>query len=159
MPMWHGSNLLARSYTQQVCQKLQPADFSICRISKVPNVTALLRSFGRNIPLARVKEPESTAGFSVGCYGWYQHAHWRTQISTITGIIGPARLLRDFVQRVNAIDVQAVKTPDLKERYAATILTAEQYAVRVREEIAKWRKLITDAGIKVDPLRGKREPA
>lgn len=71
--------------------------------------------------------------------------------------IGPARLPRDFVQRVNAIVAQAVKTPDLKERYAtmgyeATILTPEQYAVRVREEIAKWRKLIMDAGIKVDTL-------
>lgn len=81
----------------------------------------------------------------------------KVDTTTITGIIGPARLPRDFVQRVNAIVVQAVQTPDLKERYAAmgyeaTILTPEQYAVRVREEIAKWRKLITDAGIKVDAL-------
>jgi tripartite-type tricarboxylate transporter receptor subunit TctC len=79
----------------------------------------------------------------------------KVDTTTETGIIGPAGLPRDFVQRVNAIVAQALSDPDLKERfsalgYEATILTPEQYVARVHEGIAKWRKLIADAGIRVD---------
>ena len=75
--------------------------------------------------------------------------------TTITGIIGPAGLSRDYVRYINAAVAAAINSPEVRQRYAAmgyesTVLTPEQYAARVATEIAKWRKLITEAGIKAD---------
>ena len=75
--------------------------------------------------------------------------------TTITGIIGPAGLSREYVRYMNSAVTAAVNSPEVRQRYAAmgyesTVLTPEQYALRVATEIAKWRKLITEAGIKAD---------
>jgi tripartite-type tricarboxylate transporter receptor subunit TctC len=81
----------------------------------------------------------------------------KVDTTTITGIIGPPRLPRDFVLKVNGVLTQAVKTTDMRERYVsmgyeATPLTPEAYAARVRDELAKWKKLIADAGIRVEGM-------
>lgn len=81
----------------------------------------------------------------------------KVDTTTITGIIGPPKLPRDFVQKVNGVIAQALKAPDVRERYAAmgyeaTPLTPDAYGARVREELAKWKKLIDEAGIKVESL-------
>jgi tripartite-type tricarboxylate transporter receptor subunit TctC len=75
--------------------------------------------------------------------------------TTITGMIGPSGLPREYVRFINTAVAAAINSPEVRQRYAAmgyesTLLTPEQYAVRVTTEIAKWRKLITEAGIKAD---------
>ncbi len=81
----------------------------------------------------------------------------KVDTSSFTGMIGPARLPRSLVQRLNQIVFAAIQSPQLKERYASlgyeeNLLSPERYTERLSAEIAKWRLLIRDAGISVTQL-------
>jgi tripartite-type tricarboxylate transporter receptor subunit TctC len=57
------------------------------------------------------------------------------------------------VNRLNATLVQALRTPELKERYARLGSEpihgpADQYARFVAAQIAKWREVVKAAGLK-----------
>lgn len=69
------------------------------------------------------------------------------------GLVAPAGVPRDILNKLSGAVAKAAQSPDLKERYAALGLeaissTPEQYADYVRRDIAKWRKVITAAKIK-----------
>ena len=69
------------------------------------------------------------------------------------GLSGPAKTPRDVVQKMNGEVARILKSPDLLERLRAEGSdpvgnTPEQYAAFIREEIAKWRKVIAFAGLK-----------
>ena len=76
-------------------------------------------------------------------------------VSSWYGIFGPAALPRDIVSKVNADITAVLGTPDMKERLAAlgadpAPMSPENFGQLVRDEIAKWAKVVKESGAKVD---------
>jgi tripartite-type tricarboxylate transporter receptor subunit TctC len=72
-----------------------------------------------------------------------------------TGIMGPAGLPRDIVAQLYRETVQVLALPDIKEalaRQGAEINNAgpEQFAAIIKTDLARWHKVVKDAGIKFD---------
>jgi tripartite-type tricarboxylate transporter receptor subunit TctC len=71
------------------------------------------------------------------------------------GMFGPAAMPLDLISKVNA-DIGAVlAAPDIKERLASSgaepaHTSPEELANLVREEVAKWAKVVADSGARVD---------
>ena len=68
------------------------------------------------------------------------------------GLLAPARTPRAIVQRLNAEVNTLLATPEQKERftalgYAVVGSTPEQFGAWIRDETAKWSKLIRERGI------------
>jgi tripartite-type tricarboxylate transporter receptor subunit TctC len=75
--------------------------------------------------------------------------------STVIGMFVPVGTPRDIIQRLNAALVKALASPALKERLAsqgaeARPSTPEELGKFVREDLAKWRKVVQKAGIKLE---------
>ena len=71
------------------------------------------------------------------------------------GVFGPAGLMRDIITKVNNDVVSILGAADAKQRLASLgaeplPLSAEQFGGLVRDEIAKWAKVVKDSGAKVD---------
>jgi tripartite-type tricarboxylate transporter receptor subunit TctC len=71
------------------------------------------------------------------------------------GVWGPPALPRDIVNRLAAEVTKAVKSPEMQEKLASQGFlpkgsTAPEFAAYVRDEIAKYAKIVKDANIKVD---------
>jgi tripartite-type tricarboxylate transporter receptor subunit TctC len=71
------------------------------------------------------------------------------------GVLGPAAMPRPIVMKLNAEIARAIALPDMQERFVAQGIdlqssTPEQFAALIREEVVKWRKVVRDAGAKVD---------
>jgi tripartite-type tricarboxylate transporter receptor subunit TctC len=76
-------------------------------------------------------------------------------ISVWFGILVPAGTPRDIVQRLNSEIVKILNSPDIKERIlkqGVEVQTGspEQLDGFVKAEVARWAKVIKEAGIKVD---------
>ncbi|MDB5634779.1 MAG: tripartite tricarboxylate transporter family receptor [Tardiphaga sp.] len=74
---------------------------------------------------------------------------------TWAGIIAPAGTPKEIVDRISAEAKKALADPELKKKLdeqgiVAVGSTPEEYRAFVVEEIARWRKVITDAGIKLE---------
>jgi tripartite-type tricarboxylate transporter receptor subunit TctC len=74
---------------------------------------------------------------------------------TWAGIIAPAGTPKEIVDRISAEAKKALADPDLKAKLVdqgivAVGSTPEEYRVFVNDEIIRWRKVITDAGIKIE---------
>jgi tripartite-type tricarboxylate transporter receptor subunit TctC len=72
---------------------------------------------------------------------------------TWIGCVGPAGIPRPIVNRLNAEIVQIMKLPDVREKLVAqgadpVTNTPEQFTAYVKSEIAKWSKVVKDAGIR-----------
>jgi tripartite-type tricarboxylate transporter receptor subunit TctC len=72
------------------------------------------------------------------------------------GVLFPAGTPRPIVQKLNADTVKALADADVKKRFAdlgveAVSSTSEQFAAFIKEEMAKYAKLIKEANIKVNP--------
>ena len=70
-------------------------------------------------------------------------------------LVAPAGTPRAVVDRLNAEVAKVLKTPDMKEKMTGlgTDIVAnspEQFAQYLREETAKWSKIVRDAGIKLE---------
>jgi tripartite-type tricarboxylate transporter receptor subunit TctC len=70
-------------------------------------------------------------------------------------IFGPAAMPKDLVAKANADIAAVLATPDMKERLAASgakpaPMTPQDLGKLVREEIAKWAKVVADSGARVD---------
>ena len=75
--------------------------------------------------------------------------------STVTGILAPAAVSRDIVQRLNATLVKVLASPIVKERFATLGAevqpsTSDELRAWMREDLAKWVKVVKQAGIKVE---------
>jgi tripartite-type tricarboxylate transporter receptor subunit TctC len=75
---------------------------------------------------------------------------------TWAGIIAPAGTPKEIVDRVAAEARKALADPALKDKLVeqgivAVGSTPEEFRAFVAEEIGRWRKVITDAGIKMEP--------
>src|ERR1700710_857382 len=75
---------------------------------------------------------------------------------TWAGIIAPAGTPKEIVDRVAAEAKKALADPAMKEKLAEQGIvpggsTPEEFRAFVAEEIARWKKVVTDAGIKMEP--------
>jgi tripartite-type tricarboxylate transporter receptor subunit TctC len=75
------------------------------------------------------------------------------EASSWYGLMAPAGTPREIVARLNADTVQVLRRPDVKERFATTDMeptssTPEQFAAHVRDEIAKWGKIVKATGMR-----------
>jgi tripartite-type tricarboxylate transporter receptor subunit TctC len=71
------------------------------------------------------------------------------------GLWGPPALPRDIVDRLATEVARAVKSPEMQEKLAAQGFlpngsTAPEFAAYVKDEIAKYARIVKDANIKVD---------
>ena len=71
------------------------------------------------------------------------------------GMFGPAALPKDLVTKVNADIAAVLAAPDVKERLATSGAdpapsTPEDLGRLVREEVAKWAKVVAESGARVD---------
>ena len=71
------------------------------------------------------------------------------------GALGPAGLPRPLVSKLNSEIARALAQPDMQERFVAQGVdlqssTPEQFAALIQSEVVKWRKVVRDAGAKVD---------
>jgi len=69
------------------------------------------------------------------------------------GLSAPARTPKDIIAKINADVLKVVRSPELAERLRAEGSdpvgnSPEQYAAFLRDEIAKWSKVINFAGVK-----------
>jgi tripartite-type tricarboxylate transporter receptor subunit TctC len=83
---------------------------------------------------------QGLAGFDVN--SWY-------------GVFGPAGLPRDIVQRLNAEVAAMMGVAEVREKLAALgaeplLMSPDDFARFVREEIALWAKIVRVSGAKVD---------
>ena len=72
-----------------------------------------------------------------------------------SGIWAPSKTPAAIITRLNREIVRALNTPEAKERFftvqaEVVASTPEEFAARIKSDIAKWGKVITDAGLKID---------
>jgi tripartite-type tricarboxylate transporter receptor subunit TctC len=77
------------------------------------------------------------------------------EASIWNGVLAPAGTPKALVNRLHGAIVQILRTPQAAERYAnvgAEIRynSPEDFAVLIRNEMAKWAKVVKSAGIRVD---------
>jgi tripartite-type tricarboxylate transporter receptor subunit TctC len=78
----------------------------------------------------------------------YESSNWY-------GLVGPAKLPRNIVDRVNAAMVETLKEPATREKLAlqgleATPSSPDEFAAFLRAEIVKWAKVVKDTGSQPD---------
>lgn len=71
------------------------------------------------------------------------------------GVLGPANLPKDVVAKLNADINKALKDPELQKKLGdqgADVAgsTPEQFAKLIRDDIARWGKIVKESGAKVD---------
>ena len=71
------------------------------------------------------------------------------------GLFAPAAVPKDVIARLNAEAVKGLQTPDMRERLRGLGATPgggspEQFAAFFRNEVAKWAKVVKQAGVKLD---------
>ena len=71
------------------------------------------------------------------------------------GVVVPAATPRDVIARLNREIVKLMNLPDVREKFAQQSVdpatdTPEQFAQMIRDEVARWSKVIRAAGIKVE---------
>ncbi|MGB7543680.1 MAG: tripartite tricarboxylate transporter substrate binding protein [Burkholderiales bacterium] len=77
------------------------------------------------------------------------------EVTTWYGVLAPAGTPRPIINRLNAELVKIMHAPELKERLAAMATdpvtsTPEEFADLIKQEIAKWGKVVREAGLKAD---------
>lgn len=76
-------------------------------------------------------------------------------VSTFNGVLAPAATPRSIVNALNAAIKKAAHAPDMVERYAAQAAevyttTPEQFATMIRNDFAKWGKVVRDIGLRAN---------
>lgn len=77
------------------------------------------------------------------------------EADTIQALLAPAGTSTAVVQRLYNESAKALARPDVKERvaglgYEILASTPSELAAQVRAEVAKWSKVVRDAGVKVE---------
>lgn len=104
---------------------------------------ALAVGSGKRIPML----PEVPTVAEAGVPG-YEAYSWG-------GVVGPANMPRDVIQRLNREIVDILKQKDVMDRYlaggtVATPSTPEEFATLIRDEIKKWGDVVRAAKITAD---------
>lgn len=71
------------------------------------------------------------------------------------GVLGPARMPRAIVDKLNSEIARSLAQPDIKERFVSQGIdmqasTPEQFGALIKTDVVKWRKVVRDSGAKVD---------
>jgi tripartite-type tricarboxylate transporter receptor subunit TctC len=75
--------------------------------------------------------------------------------STVNALLAPAGTPPDIVRRLNAALIKALNTPAVVERFKALGVelrpsSSEELASFIREDLAKWRKVVRETGLKLE---------
>jgi tripartite-type tricarboxylate transporter receptor subunit TctC len=117
-------------------------------VSILPQVRAnrlralAVASSKRIAPLPEVPTAAEAGVPGYDCASWY-------------GVLVPARTSRAVIEKLNAGVIKAVSAPELRERLTnegaeAAGNSPEQFAVFIQRELARWAKVIKDAGIRIE---------
>jgi tripartite-type tricarboxylate transporter receptor subunit TctC len=76
-------------------------------------------------------------------------------VSSWYGLLAPAGTQRDIVMKLHTEAAKALAAPDLLERYHAAGLepmgsTPDQFAAAIREDFARWAKVVRAANIRAE---------
>jgi tripartite-type tricarboxylate transporter receptor subunit TctC len=82
-------------------------------------------------------------------------AGFRIESEGLQGWVMPAGTPKAIVTRISSEMQRLVAQPEMKERivnlgYDVVASTPEQFAAQIRDDLAKWEKVIKSAGIKID---------
>ena len=71
------------------------------------------------------------------------------------GVVAPAATPKDVIARLNREIVKVMSAPDMRDRFAQQGVdpassTPEEFAQMIRDEVARWMKVIRGAGIKLE---------
>jgi tripartite-type tricarboxylate transporter receptor subunit TctC len=77
------------------------------------------------------------------------------EVTVWFGLVAPAGTPREVVQKLNAEVQKILAMPDVRERFLAQGVepqgsTPEQFAEHIRTQMAKWAKVVQDAGVKAE---------
>lgn len=77
------------------------------------------------------------------------------EVTVWFGVLAPAGVPRDIIQRLNAEITKIINAPEVTDRFLKLGVeprpgTPEQFGDMIKSEVARWAKVIKDAGIKVD---------
>ncbi|MEQ1776773.1 MAG: tripartite tricarboxylate transporter substrate binding protein [Burkholderiales bacterium] len=133
---------LADLMSGQIQLTFNPASVVLPHI-KSGRVRGLGVSSARRTPLA----PELPTIAEAGVPG-YESTGWY-------GVLGPANLPQAIITRLNRDLTNVLADKEVKDRFTATGvepigMTPEQFAVFIRNEYAKWGKVVRAAGVKTD---------
>ena len=100
---------------------------------------------GQGKRLSRMPEIPTTA--EAGLPGY--------EFASYFGLLAPAGTPSDIVRRLNAEVVKALAAPDIAESLGkmgleAAPTTPEQYAALIADDLAKWKRLVGQIGIKLE---------
>jgi len=75
--------------------------------------------------------------------------------STAFGVLAPAKTSPAIVALLNTELVKALRSPDTREKLTGLTMepvggTPEQYSTHIKEELAKYARIVKAAGIKAD---------
>jgi tripartite-type tricarboxylate transporter receptor subunit TctC len=121
-------------------------------VSSVPTLIGHIRS-GKMRALAvtsarRVGDLPNVPTVAESGYKGFEAVTW-------FGILGPAKLPRDMVAKLNAGIDKALKDPELKKQFdaqGADVLggTPEHFARLIRDDIGRWGTVVKESGAKID---------
>ncbi|MBC8022051.1 MAG: tripartite tricarboxylate transporter substrate binding protein, partial [Burkholderiales bacterium] len=118
----------------------------------VPNVLPHVKS-GRLLALAQTGSKRSALVADIptvaeaGVPGY--------EVTVWFGLVAPAGTPREIVQKLNAEVLRILAMPDVRERFLAQGVepvgsTPEQFGDHIRVQMAKWAKVVADAGVKAE---------
>jgi tripartite-type tricarboxylate transporter receptor subunit TctC len=118
----------------------------------VPNVlghvkAGKLRALGTSGAKRTALAPEVPTVAEAGVPGY--------EVTVWFGLVAPAGTPREIVQKLNAEVLKILAMPDVRERFQAQGVepvgsTPEQFGEHIRAQMAKWAKVVQDAGVKAE---------
>jgi tripartite-type tricarboxylate transporter receptor subunit TctC len=106
-----------------------------------------LRGLAVTSPKRSVALPDVPTIAESGVPG-YAHSSW-------VGMLAPAKTPQPILQRLHSETVKIVHTPEVQQRLLREGLesngnTPQEFSADLKEEIAKWQKVVKAAGIHVE---------
>ena len=77
------------------------------------------------------------------------------EVTVWFGLVAPTGTPREVIQKLNAEVIRILAMPDVRERFLAQGVepvgsTPEHFADHIRAQMAKWAKVVADAGVKAE---------
>jgi tripartite-type tricarboxylate transporter receptor subunit TctC len=77
------------------------------------------------------------------------------EVTVWFGLVAPAGTPREVIQKLNSETLRILAMPDVRERFLAQGVepaggTPEQFGEHIRAQMAKWSKVVADAGVKAE---------